>query len=346
MKKKVVFVCNHLYGGGAEKVLVTLANYFDKCNYEVSIIVFDGKKRYLLNSSIKVVDIGDSNSLFLQAKRIEQTLNNHPDVVISFEYFVNLCTIVACRKMKCKVIVSERNDPARVGAGLLKNRLRNFLYRKCTVLVCQTIDAQNYFPSYIKKHSTVILNPIENNLPVRWEDKRKNEIVTFCRLNSQKNISLLIRSFEEFEKSHPKYKLEIFGDGEDFGKLKKLITSMNLQEKVHLNPARPDIHRRVLQSAMFVSCSNYEGLSNSMLEAMAIGLPTICTDCPCGGARMVIHSGENGLLVPVGSKEALVLAMSKIADNPDFAEKLSKNAEMIRDKLSVEKIASEWEKLF
>ena len=97
---------------------------------------------------------------------------------------------------------------------------------------------------------------------------------------------------------------------------------------------------------MFVSSSDYEGLSNSMLEAMAIGLPTICTDCPCGGARMVIKNGKNGLLVPVRDRASMKDAMKRIAESDVFSCSLSKQASKVREELSIEKIAELWEKLF
>ena len=96
---------------------------------------------------------------------------------------------------------------------------------------------------------------------------------------------------------------------------------------------------------MFVSSSDYEGMSNSMLEAMAMGLPCVCTDCPAGGARAVIKDGENGLLTPVGDSHALYLAMKKIAENPGLANKLSQNSVKIRNKQSVDKIIKKWMEL-
>ena len=96
---------------------------------------------------------------------------------------------------------------------------------------------------------------------------------------------------------------------------------------------------------MFVSSSDFEGMSNSMLEAMALGLPCVCTDCPAGGARAVIKDGENGLLTPVGDSHALYLAMKKVAENPELAAKLSKNSVKIREEQSVDKIIKKWMEL-
>jgi len=83
-------------------------------------------------------------------------------------------------------------------------------------------------------------------------------------------------------------------------------------------------------------------MSNSMLESMATGLPTICTDCPAGGARAVIRDHENGILVPVRDAERMYLAMKELIENPALAEKLSENGSNIRNVLSVENIIEKW----
>lgn len=119
-----------------------------------------------------------------------------------------------------------------------------------------------------------------------------------------------------------------------------------MDDAVTLLPNCADVHERVIKSSMFVSSSDYEGLSNSMLEAMAIGLPTICTDCPCGGARMIIKNGENGLIVPAGDRVALTEAMKKIAMDQQLSRHLSREAQKIRTELSLDNIAERWESLF
>ena len=96
---------------------------------------------------------------------------------------------------------------------------------------------------------------------------------------------------------------------------------------------------------MFVSSSDHEGLSNSMLEAMAIGLPTVCTDCPCGGARMVIEDRENGILTPVGDKDALYRAMCEVIDNDVLRNKISENALRVKESYSLDKILGEWKSI-
>ena len=95
-------------------------------------------------------------------------------------------------------------------------------------------------------------------------------------------------------------------------------------------------------AAMYVLSSDYEGISNSMLEAMALGLPVIATDCPIGGSRMYIRDGVNGLLVPVGDEEALARAMERLADEPAFGESLGREAVKLRGELTTAKIADKF----
>ena len=88
-----------------------------------------------------------------------------------------------------------------------------------------------------------------------------------------------------------------------------------------------------------------DGPEKNMIEAMGMGIPVICTDCPIGGAHEVIQTGKNGILVPVRNKNAMVEAMRQIADNPEFAMELSKNAMELRSTLSKEKICDLWWRL-
>ena len=167
-------------------------------------------------------------------------------------------------------------------------------------------------------------------------------------MTPQKNIELLINAFEKLHIEYPGYRLEIYGNAQDNeereykNKIIRLICERQLDCCVTVYPPAANVHERVLKSAMFVSSSDYEGLSNSMLEAMAIGLPCICTDCLGGGAREVITDRENGLIVPMNDAEAMCRAMKEYIEDPALAEKCSLNAAAIREELSVEKITRQW----
>ena len=166
--------------------------------------------------------------------------------------------------------------------------------------------------------------------------------MNFCRLSPQKNLFMLIDAFYLFHKEYDDYVLTIYGRGELKDKLIKYIDKLGLQNSVFIKDFDLDIHNKIKDCAMFVSSSDFEGISNSMLEALAIGLPTICTDCPAGGAKMYIDSYKNGILVPVRDTNALYKAMKYIVENPEKADNMSKNAVLIKEVLMPNKIYSRW----
>ena len=106
-----------------------------------------------------------------------------------------------------------------------------------------------------------------------------------------------------------------------------------------------DVDDRINRAMIYVSSSNYEGISNSMIEALAMGVPCICTDCPVGGAKMMIENHINGVLVPVGDFQKMYIEMLNIIENDDFRANISREAIKIRDIYSIIKITDMWENL-
>ena len=160
---------------------------------------------------------------------------------------------------------------------------------------------------------------------------------------------MLIKAFSVFRNEFSDYCIDIYGnivsqEGEDhLTELLNLIDELGLTDCVKINNARKDIHEVVKDATMFISTSDFEGLSNTMIEAMALGLPCICTDCDGGGAREYIEDGINGLLIPKDNESALIEAMKKFANDRDFAEKCGKNAAAVREKLEINNIISQWQ---
>lgn len=348
--KEVLFVSNFFGDGGAARVISVLAEELANRGYAVTVCSYPRKDReeYRRAANVKYVrfEMKHRKGVLYKIERIaklRKEIRKHKDAtVISFEYFMNMQTVVAMAGLGNRLIISERNDPAAMGGKTPTKQLRNFLYGFADCLVCQTRDALEYFPKNIQRKSTVIMNPIKENLPEPWQGERKKQVVNFCRLEKQKNLPLLIDAFEAFYQTHPDYTLVIYGNGKERDSLTEYIRTKKLEKVITLHPAVQDVHDRVKDAEMFVSSSDYEGLSNSMIEAMAIGLPTICTDCPCGGARMVIQNNENGILIPTNNKEKLLNAMCAVAENPDFASKTVNCAQSIKEKFSSKEIGREW----
>lgn len=260
-------------------------------------------------------------------------------------------TLLAAEGLPNRVVVSERADPYR----LLKKRYGyNFIkkyYQRADAVVFQTNDAKAAYPENISKKGTVIFNPINDKLPLPYHGEREKCVTTFCRVSRQKNLPLLVSAFAGFRKDFSDYRLKIIGEpqnDDDAAALKEtkaLAEKLGIMQYIDFLPFSTQVHDLVIRDSMYVNSSDYEGMSNAMLEAMAIGMPVICTDCPIGGANAVIQNNKNGILTRVGNAEEMCEAMKKIAGDKSFSDMLSHNAAKIREELSLENTAKKWMEL-
>ena len=254
-------------------------------------------------------------------------------------------TYFATRGLAFKVIYAETN------AALKYIQDSNYTHTKRLVKkvdgrVFQTKEEMREHGLEYSSKNAVIYNPINSYLPDQYEGERKKIIVNFCRLSPQKNLLLLIKSFEQFYSNHMDYQLHIYADTsnnhEYREEIMKYIMKQKLDNVVKVLQPSSDVHIKVRDAAMFVSSSDYEGLSNSMIEAMAIGLPCVCTDCAGGGAREIIRDRYNGILVPVNDEMALAKGMGLFADDAILAKECGSNAAKIREDLELGKITDQW----
>jgi glycosyltransferase involved in cell wall biosynthesis len=289
---------------------------------------------------------------FDELKALRNLIRKNPDAsIISFLQPSIPLVLLAAKGLPNKVIVSERGDPKR----LLKKRYGyNFIkkyYQRADAVVFQTKEAMATYPENISSKGSIIFNPVSNTLPEPYSGKREKNITTFCRISYEKNLILLADALADFYKENKEYRLKIIGgisndsDAKTLRQLEDHLSELSISEITDILPFSSQVHSLVIRDAMYVNSSDHEGMSNAMLEAMAIGMPVICTDCPIGGANAVIQNGENGILTQVGNAEELSEAMKKIAGDKAFADKLSKNASQIREKMSLENTARKWMEL-
>lgn len=347
MKKRVAIISPGLSTGGAERVASLLANYlFDKGYAVTFIATSEDDMSYPLSMGVKYncVDnkkLSGIRKMIYKNIRVRELIKNFKaDTLISFVIGEAALSVLTLR---IKRILSLRCDPGANTRGLFFKIFRSFLFGLSDMVVFQTADAKAYFSKSIQRKGRIIVNPITSRLP-NWKDyTHEKVIITACRLDKHKNIKMLIDAFAMIHDEFPEYKLHIFGKGPIEKELKDYSESKGLGRSVLFMGFSADIHNEMARSMIFALSSNHEGISNSMLEALGIGIPTICTDCPTGGARMFINSYENGILVPVGDTEALYEALRNTIELPSLRERLSNNSVKIRDKLELNKICSLWE---
>lgn len=287
-----------------------------------------------------------------ELKALKKHFTAKPDAaVLSFLQPSIPLTLLAAQGLPNRVVVSERADPYR----LLKKRYGyNFIkkyYQRADAVVFQTNDAKAAYPENISQKGTVIFNPINDKLPEPYHGEREKYITTFCRVSRQKNLPVLVSAFAGFHKDFADYRLKVIGEPQNdddkaaFEETKALADKLGVKQYIDFMPFSSQVHRLIIRDAMYVNSSDYEGMSNAMLEAMAIGMPVICTDCPIGGANAVIDNNKNGILTEVRNAEEMCESMKKIASDKKFSDLLSLNASQIRNTLSLDNTAKKWMEL-
>jgi len=350
--KKIVFVMPQLFGGGAERVVAVLAEEINKAqNIEVHLITYlrNGEKDYPVSDriqwhSMKKTEESALSRILNKVRFLKNTIRQiQPDCVISLAgpAMVTLLTI-AMKGTDIPLILSERNDPRSYPKQVHLRFLRNWAYQKSAAVVFQTHEAKGFFHSGIQRKGSVITNPLTAMLPDPYTGIRENRIVTSCRLTPQKNLDLLIDAFSDLAEEFPETLLDIYGEGPEHQRLDEKIKALQLSHRVTLHGYSSNIYEDIRKAALYVSSSDYEGISNSMLEAIALGIPTVCTDCPAGGARETIEHGVNGLLVPVGNRESLTKAMRTLLLDTVYADSLGQCGIALREKISVSAVVKQW----
>ncbi len=343
--KKLIIYNTSLSRGGAERVTVYLAEHMIKNNIACDIITERiEKNEYEVPNGVERKCLTASKNYFAKLCELRRLIKqSQADVMLVMGVPNCIYASLAAIGLKIKVVVSERNDPANFLGKAVVKHVSRFLMMFADGFVFQTNDAKQYYSKKLKGRGTVIFNPLfTEGLPEVYSGERKKHIVTAGRLHSQKNQKMLISAFAKVSKKHPEYELVIYGEGSLRACLEAQVKELGLDGKVHLPGNVNDLCEHTKDAAMFVMSSDFEGMPNALIEAMAVGLPCISTDCPCGGPRELVESKENGILVPVGDADAMATAINELIENPELAERIGKIAQQIRNRLDCDLIGSKW----
>lgn len=349
--KKVVFVCDTMDSGGAEKVISTLANQMSLQDIKVNIIgVADTKPAhsfYQLNRGVDYINFSSFGGKRVKPLKRVKILRNKikelsPDVVISFLPNANIYTALSLIGTSIPHIVSERNNPYLDPKERIVRVLKKFSFRLSDGCVFQTKDARDYYSKKIQFKSVVIKNPISVNCSVKLNPlKRDNVVLAVGRLVKQKNYHCLLDAFKIFNNNKSKmFKLKIYGDGPMKEEMVRYCDLIRLSDYVIFMGNDSNWQEKEFNDSLYVLSSDYEGMPNSLAEAMAIGIPSISTDCPTGGSRELIKDGFNGMLVPVNNPNILSQKMLEMIKEP--SQKYFDNTRDMLIDYSSENITKTW----
>lgn len=350
MKKRVLFVNLRLTAGGSERVMALLANGFADRGIDTEMLILKEENiTYEINDKVKLTNcfcplIG--NKIIWHFRRIwsirKAIIDSGADTIISFMWDINMNVILACLGLKKKIVISERADPRNESRKKTFSFANRWIFPLADLIVFQTNEVKEVYSKKCRQKSVVIpnpVNPVANKIDINMNDP---VIVAAGRCTEQKNFRMLLQAFNIFYKNHTEYKLLVLGDGGLRDKLQREALNMECGKNVCFLGYVNDPNKYMQKASIFASSSNYEGISNSMMEALAMGLPAVCTDCPVGGAAMMIDNDVNGILVPVNDAKAMSDAFSKIADNKTFAEMLSTNSYNRSKDYTITKIVDRW----
>lgn len=348
---KTIYILNGNLGyGGAIKILVEIANYFSKNGYSVKFITYTNSDVfYKLEPNIQVENISAKFNRIPKIRRLFQLFyirkivkSEKPDVLLAFENMAKLLAVFASLFTKTKVIISERKDPYRYNAK--KKRHMHLRYMLADGCIFQTEQASKYFPKSVQKKSIVIPNFImmERSKVVPGE-QRKDEISFVARFElEQKRQDIMLMAFKKILLSHPNIKLVFYGDGPDKKTVERMVSDYRLENNVVFKGVVSDVFEQIKSSKVFVLTSEYEGIPNALIEAMALGVPVVSTDCSPGGAALLIDNYQNGILVPVNDVDRIAEAINGLLDDPVQADKLGRKGQEITERFKPEAILPLW----
>ena len=350
-----ILIIGSLEGGGAERVLTGIANYWALRGWNIFLItttVDDSKDFYSLEPRISRIHLSEDISnctrlgkVFARLKeiyRLRRTINRiRPDFVLSFLDVTNIITIASSIGVTKKIIVSERIHPKYHAApSKIWGILRRILYPFASVVVVQTKEISEWTKSHYKCQTVVIPNSLRN-LP-NIHAHRNQIVLAVGRLHIQKGFDLLIRAFAAISKKHPEWNLQIIGSGREYKYLTGLIKDLGIEHRATILSPVKDIEYFMASAGLFVLPSRYEGFPNVVLEAMGMGASVIATNCPSGPSE-IITSGVNGILVPVEDVDNLADAMNILISDKQLRERLGTNAKVVRETYNQYYIMKLWE---
>lgn len=357
VKMKVLFIVDSLNYGGAGRVVSLIASELCKGKNTIEILLLgqicheSNLREYPVNENVIVTYYEKETNRkvshwYNYVNYIRSYFRNEKiDVCFAFLNVYAEYALIAKLFTKTKVIACERNDPHNSPLEKVYRIARNPLYATANKIVCQTKDMVSFFPMYIQKKCTIISNPINKNISAVYGGKRQDKIVMVGKLTAQKNYTMAVDAFSKIMDKLDTYVVEIYGEGQLRNHIQEQIENMGLENRIFLKGHSDNVFNEIEDAKLFVMSSDYEGMPNALMEAMAMGLPCIATDCPIGGSREIIRDGENGILVPVNDSDYLANEILKVLGDNDLQCRLSLEASKIRNTLDISVIAKKWEEL-
>lgn len=358
---KLLLMIHGLGAGGAERVMTLLADGLAARGHEVSLLTLSGSGEdfFAPGSGVDRVrlDLGGESltmvhGLWANLRRIG-TLRRKirglaPDAVISFATTVNILALIACSGTRVPVVISERVDPRADPLPCRWRLLRYLAYRRARALVVQTAPISDWYRRWLP--ARVLISKIANPVAVEMPSEpaklpvRKPFILAAGRLVHQKGFDLLLQAFSLTASQLSSLNLVIAGEGPEAASLEALARGYGVESRVFFLGRVSPLSALMREAHAFVLSSRYEGFPNVLVEALAIGVPVVATDCP-SGPREILSDGHYGILVPPENARELSMALLRVASDVALHKQLSASGPSAVARYRLDAIVAEWEQL-
>lgn len=361
--KKILFLVSSMHGGGAERVAALLCNHWVIQGYEVVLMpTFSGRGDcvYPLDERVRLDYLADhvgclSRSFINKIRRLfvlrRVIRKNLPDIIISFMTHVNVAAIVATWGLRIPVIVSERTYPPAMPLGIFLEMLRKWAYPRANAVVVQTEQTLEWLTLCCPKaQGYVIHNPVVLPLPETQPivepasivKQNSNVILAVGRLGIEKGFDLLLQAFQTLVARFPGWKLVILGEGSERKNLGQQCEKLGLNSCVHIPGRVGNLSDWYARADIYVMSSRFEGFPNSLIEALAHGLPAVSFDCRSGPREIIRHEVDGLLVSPVSGAQGLSESLSVLMSDEKLRHRMAKSAIDVQKRFAIDLISLRW----
>lgn len=345
----IAFIVHTASGGGAERAACVLASEFaSRRGYSVSLIAFfPVEGEYRLSQMVSRSFLFESMEAYRVASKAERLSrlrmcikNTGVEYVIPFLWYVCLYAQVALVGTGARVIATVRNNPAIVPASAAKRAIRNVSLLLAWKGFTQTEEQRAYFNPIVRQKLRVVPNPVSSEfIDVEADPSISENVVMIGRLEPQKGHTTMVEACRLLAEKGIRPKVRIYGEGGSRAFIQEAIDRNGLTGTCTLEGRTDDVSSVLENAGIYVLASSYEGMPNSLMEAMAAGIPCISTDCPTGPSELIV-SGNNGYLIEVGDAGALAGRIEQLLADPSLRRELGTAAKKsISERFSPSRIA-------
>ena len=353
---ELTLIIGDLADGGAQRVVTTLANYWARKGRRIAVITLaDPTTDYFaLDPRVDRLTsggIGASQSIsaallasFARLRSLRKKLREaRSPTAMAFVGATNVLTILAAAGLGMRVVISERNDPARQSLGPIWNGLRRLVYPFASLITANSQSALTSLSSYIPKRKLgLVRNPVSRpSSPQRPSPEPL--ILTVGRLVPQKGQDILLTAFSKIATEAPEWQLVIIGEGPDGEYLRNRAHDLGIDDRT-IFTGRTDPWPYYARASVFALPSHYERTSNALLEAMSMGIAPVVSDTSRGNLALV-EDGKNGMVIAQDDTTALAAVLRDLISDANTRQRLGRAAAQKVSAFTPAAIAAEWEAL-